>query len=247
MAFFDRFKRREILEPFDLSEIGVDMHSHLIPGIDDGAKTMEQSLVMLAKFESLGYRKVITTPHVMGDVYRNTPEVIRDGLQALQQRATEIGLSIEIEAAAEYYFDESLVEKLKNNEKLLTFGSNCVLFEYSFHAKPDRTEELIFELKSRGYQPVLAHFERYMYFLKSPEMANELRNKGVWIQVNLNSLCGHYGPEIKKQAETLVNKKWIDLVGSDCHRIEHLMILESSLRNSYYHKLKEIDLKNKFL
>lgn len=247
MAFFDRFKRKEILEPFDLSRIAVDMHSHLIPGIDDGAKTIEQSLVMLAKFESLGYRKVITTPHVMGDVYRNTPEIIFGGLQDLQQKAKEIGLSIEIQAAAEYYFDESLVEKLKKDEKLLTFGGNCVLFEYSFHAKPDRTEELLFELKSRAYQPVLAHFERYMYYLKSPEIANELREKGVWIQVNLNSLSGHYGPEIKKQAEILVDKQWLDLVGSDCHRIEHLMLLEANLRNPYYHKLAEINLKNKFL
>lgn len=247
MAFFDRFKRKEILEPFELSHIAVDMHSHLIPGIDDGAKTIEQSLVMLAKFESLGYRKVITTPHVMGDVYRNTPEIILGGLQDLQQKAKEIGLRIEIEAAAEYYFDESLVERLKKDEKLLTFGGNCVLFEYSFHAKPDRTEELLFELKSRAYQPVLAHFERYMYYLKSPEIANELREKGVWIQVNLNSLSGHYGPEIKKQAEILVDKQWLDLVGSDCHRIEHLMLLEANLRNPYYHKLAEIDLKNKFL
>lgn len=247
MAFFDLFKRKESLDPFDLSNIGVDMHSHLIPGIDDGAKTLEQSLVMLAKFESLGYRKVITTPHVMGDVYRNSPEIILSGLQVVKEKAKEIGLRIEMEAAAEYYFDDALVEKLKKNEKLLTFGSNCVLFEYSFHAKPDRTEELLFELKSKGYQPVLAHFERYLYFLKSPEIANELREQGVWIQVNLNSLNGHYGPEIKKQAELLVDNKWLDLVGSDCHRIEHLMILESNLRNPYYHKLLEIELKNKFL
>lgn len=246
MGFFDRFKKK-VLPPFDLALIGVDMHSHLIPAIDDGSKSMEQTLVMLAKFESMGFRKVITTPHIISDTYKNTPEIILSGLNAVREAATNLGLTIEIEAAAEYYYDETLLQKLKNGEELLTFGDKMLLFEFSFHSEPVRTEELFFELKTRGYKPVLAHFERYLYYLGKPEIANSLRENGVLIQLNLNSLSGHYGPEIKKQAEALIDNGWIDFVGTDCHRIEHLMLLESNLSNAYMHKLESLTLQNKFL
>lgn len=122
-----------------------------------------------------------------------------------------------------------------------------LLFEFSFHSEPVRTEELFFELKTRGYKPVLAHFERYLYYLGKPEIANSLRENGVLIQLNLNSLSGHYGPEIKKQAEALIDNGWVDFVGTDCHRIEHLMLLESNLNNAYMHKLESITLQNQFL
>lgn len=246
MGFFDRFKKK-VLPPFDLALIGVDMHSHLIPAIDDGSKSMEQTLVMLAKFESMGFRKVITTPHIISDTYKNTPEIILSGLNAVREAATNLGLTIEIEAAAEYYYDETLLQKLKDGEELLTFGDKMLLFEFSFHSEPVRTEELFFELKTRGYKPVLAHFERYLYFLGKPEIANSLRENGVLIQLNLNSLSGHYGPEIKKQAEALIDNGWVDFVGTDCHRIEHLMLLESNLSNAYMHKLESLTLQNQFL
>ena len=247
MGLFSRFKKQAKLPPFSIGEVLTDMHSHLIPGIDDGAKTMEQTLVMLAKFESLGYRKVITTPHIISDVYKNTPDIILSGLEEVRTAASQLGLSIEIEAAAEYYFDETLIQRLRSEESLLTFGKKCLLFEFSFHAIPDRINELLFELKTRGYQPVLAHFERYMYYLGKPEIAQQFRDQGVWIQINLNSLCGHYGPDIQRQAEVLIDKGWVDLVGTDCHRIEHLMILESNLSRPYFHKIGQLQLKNHVL
>jgi tyrosine-protein phosphatase YwqE len=223
------------------------MHSHLIPGIDDGSQNMDQTLIMLAKFESLGYRKVITTPHIISDVYKNDPQIIREGLKKVREAAIEKGLSIQIEAAAEYYFDETLLQKLRTGEELLTFSGKHVLFEFSFHEKPDRIDELLFEFKTRGYQPVLAHFERYLYWIRKPEQARIFREQGVLIQVNLNSLTGHYGPEIRKQAEKLVDMNCIDLVGTDCHRIEHLMILEKNLALPFMHKINQLDLKNSVL
>lgn len=248
MGFLDRFKKKDVaLDPIDFSLIGVDMHSHLIPGIDDGSKSLEQTLVMLAKFESLGYKKVITTPHIMSDVYLNTPDIILGGLEQVRNAANDLGLSISIEAAAEYYFDETLLARLHANEELLTFGNNCVLFEFSFHAVPDRVEQLIFELKTRGYQPILAHFERYLYYHGNPQKASWFRDQGVWIQLNLNSLGGHYGPEVQRQAEQIVKNNWVDLVGTDCHRIEHLMILEKNSKRPYFHKLLQLNLQNKNL
>lgn len=248
MGFLDIFKSKsESFDPVDLGLFQVDMHSHLIPGIDDGAQTMDDAIVMLAKFENLGYRKVITTPHIMGDSYKNTPEIILSGLDAVRHTAKEIGLKIEIEAAAEYYYDESLLKKLKNKERLMTFGENYVLFEFSFHAKPSRVEDLLFELLSQNYKPVLAHYERYGFLLGNVDQAKEWHERGVYIQMNLNSLTGHYGPEVKEQAEKLVDNKLVDFVGSDCHRIDHLMKMEQARSMAYMHKLLELDLKNKEL
>jgi tyrosine-protein phosphatase YwqE len=237
-------RKEEVLPPLDLSFLKTDMHSHLIPGIDDGSASMDDTIVMLAKFESLGYKKVVTTPHIMSDYFRNSPETILPALDEVRNVASKMNLNIEIEAAAEYYFDETLLNKLKNKEELLSFGDKHVLFEFSFHSKPSHTEELIFEFLTQGYQPVLAHFERYAWLEGSIDLAYQLRDKGVNIQMNFGSLGGHYGPMVQKQAEALVDNNLVDFAATDCHRIDHLMILEENLTRPYFHKLKELDLKN---
>lgn len=240
-------KKKPVLPPFDLSSFGVDMHSHLIPGIDDGSQSMDESIAMLAKFESFGYKKIITTPHIMNDYYRNTPEIILSGLKDVREEMKKHNLKIEIDAAAEYYFDETLLSRLKNKEELLTFGDNHVLFEFSFHSEPNQIDHLFFEFITQGYKPVLAHFERYGFLLGSVDKAAEWREKGINIQMNFNSLSGHYGPEVQKQAQLLVDEKLIDFVATDCHRMDHLMILEDNLVSPYIHKLGELPLKNKDL
>lgn len=240
-------KKESQREPFDLSTFKVDMHSHLIPGIDDGSKSMDETIAMLAKFESLGFEKVITTPHIMSDYFRNTPEIILGGLEKVRDELKHLNLKIELEAAAEYYYDETLMMKLKNKEKLLTFGDNYVLFEFSFHSEPSQIEALFFEMITQNYKPVLAHFERYVFLHGSIDKAKEWRSKGVNIQLNYNSLFGHYGPEVQKQARALVDSGEIDFVSTDCHRMDHLMALESSLGDGYLHKLGELRLKNSSL
>ncbi len=250
MSVFSRFfgrRRGKKLPPVDLSVLKVDMHSHLIPGIDDGSRSMDESIALLAKFENLGYEKVITTPHIMSDYYKNTPEIILGGLQEVQDTAKQLGLKIQIEAAAEYYFDETLLERLKRKEKLLTFDDNRVLFEFSMMTKPDQIEELLFQLLTQNYKPVLAHFERYSFFFGSVDQAVKWREKGIDIQMNLNSLTGHYGPQVKQQAERLVDAGAIDFVASDCHRMDHLLLIENSLHFPYFHKVLELELKNKSL
>lgn len=237
-------KRQPELQSIDLALFKVDMHSHLIPGIDDGSPNMDSTIAMLAKFESLGYTKIVTTPHIMSDYYRNTPEIISSGLEEVKHTAEQLGLKISIEAAAEYYFDDYLMGLVKSKQPLLTFGDNYVLVEFSFHSEPAQIEELFFELLTQGYKPVLAHFERYTYYLGSIEKAKEWRAKGVNIQMNLNSLTGHYGPGIKEQAERLVDEGQLDFVASDCHRIEHLLMMEKARNLPHYHKLLTLPLKN---
>ena len=247
MGLFDLFKKKkEVLEPFDLSRFKVDIHSHLIPGIDDGSQTMDQTIAMLAKFQSLGYKKVITTPHVMSDSFPNTSENILAGLEDVRAEIKKVGLTIEIEAAAEYYFDETFVAKIKAKD-LLTFGDNYVLLEFAFHSPPQYIDQMFFELQSRGYRPVVAHFERYMYYLGKIDRAIEWRQKGINIQININSLSGHYGPDIKKQAERLIDAGEFDFIGTDCHRIEHLILLENSLTSPYIRKIGNYLLKNTIL
>ncbi len=233
--------------PLNLANLQVDIHSHLIPGIDDGARNMDESIAMLAKFESLGYRKVVTTPHIMSDYFKNTPETILGGLENVRELAARLGLKIQIDAAAEYYYDESLMSRLKREEKLLTFDDNYLLFEYSMHSEPDNTEALIFEMTTRNYKPVIAHFERYPYYHGSVDKAKELRENGVFVQLNMNSLTGHYGPAIKKQAELMVDQNVIDFVGSDCHRMDHLINIEKHLTFEYFHKLESLSLVNRSL
>jgi tyrosine-protein phosphatase YwqE len=247
MGIFNFFgKKKEVLQPFDLSRLKVDIHSHLIPGIDDGSQTMDETIAMLAKFQSLGYKKVITTPHVMSDSFPNTSEIILAGLEEVRAEIKKVGLTIEIDAAAEYYFDETFVAKIKAKD-LLTFGDNYVLLEFPFHSTPQYIDQMFFELQSRGYRPVVAHFERYMYYLGKIDRAIEWRQKGINIQININSLSGHYGPDIKKQAERLIDAGEFDFIGTDCHRIEHLMLLEDSLTSPYIHKIGNYLLKNTIL
>ncbi|MES2798867.1 MAG: CpsB/CapC family capsule biosynthesis tyrosine phosphatase [Bacteroidota bacterium] len=240
---FSFFKKKPSRLPIDLSRLGVDMHSHLIPGIDDGAKTIDESIAMLYKFQELGYRRVITTPHTMSDYYKNTPEIILSGLENVRAEARKIGLTIEIEAASEYYFDDLFMKKI-GTEEILTFGGNHVLVEFAMRGVPLYENDMFFALIKNNYQPVLAHFERYMGFFGSVDKAKEYKDRGILIQMNLLSLTGHYGPEVKKQAERLVDAKLVDFAATDCHRIDHLMLLEKHLSDEYFHKLLELELRN---
>jgi tyrosine-protein phosphatase YwqE len=240
MGLFSFFKKTS--EPIMLSKLGTDIHSHLLPGIDDGAQTLDHSIAMIQKFVDLGFKKLITTPHIMSDAYPNTPETINNALNEVRNELSRLQIPIEIEAAAEYYNDEFFFN-LIDSEPLLTFMEKYVLFEFSFHQAPMHTNELIFKLQGKNYKPVLAHYERYNFYHSTKE-AEEFREKGVLIQMNINSLTGHYGPKAQKIAESLVENKLVDVLGTDCHRIEHLMMMEKNLSKPYFHKMLDLDLLN---
>ncbi|WP_430404814.1 tyrosine-protein phosphatase [Fluviicola sp.] len=244
MGLLNVFNRQK-KEAADLGgKLLVDIHSHLLPGIDDGAPTMDHTIGMLRKFEELGYRKLILTPHIMSGVYDNTSEIILKKMEEVRTVSRDLGLKLILEASGEYYFDETLFERIRNKD-LLPFNGNHLLFEFSFRNQPSQVEELVFQLQSAGYQPVLAHFERYIYFHSSIEVAKSLRERGCFIQVNLNSFTGHYGPEVKTQAIRLLKAGLIDILGSDCHRIQHLESIERSLKDPLFHQILELQVKNR--
>jgi tyrosine-protein phosphatase YwqE len=241
------FKTAPKLPPIDLSILGTDVHSHLIPAIDDGSKSLEDSIAMLKKFSSLGYKKVITTPHVMSDFYRNSPETILGGLETVKAELTQQGITIEIEAAAEYYLDFHLSDLIAE-KKVMTFGDNYVLFELSFSQEQPNVNEIVFELITEGYKPILAHVERYPFYNNDWKRIEEYRDRGVLLQMNMLSLSGHYGPHVKRMAEQLIDRDWIDLIGSDCHNIHHLELIDQMRTNPYLHKIsKKENLLNKRL
>jgi protein-tyrosine phosphatase len=246
MSIFSFLQSKRESVSIDLSILEVDVHNHLLPGIDDGAKTMDHTIGMLRKFEELGYKKLIMTPHVMNGVYNNTRETILGKLEEVKTVAASLGMNLELEASAEYFFDDTLFDRLRNND-LLPFAGNHILFECSFRNEPSQLEEFVFQLCTSGYQPVIAHFERYPYYHGSTDFANRLRDMGVWIQLNFNSLTGHYGPEVKKQGIRLIKEGLVDIASTDCHRIEHLQLLEKHMGEEAFHQLMALPLKNKQL
>jgi tyrosine-protein phosphatase YwqE len=229
-------KREASVAPADLSVLGVDVHSHFIPGIDDGAQNLSQSIELLAAMRELGYRKVITTPHSMADGYRNTPEIILGGLEKLKHEVVRVGLDIEVEAAAEYYLDHELDPKVEGRQ-VLTFGKDHLLFELPFISEPPMLRQVVFQMQTQGYRPVLAHPERYAFWYNDFSRYTELKDRGVLFQLNTIALMGAYGPKAKEIAERLIDAGAYEFLGSDCHQLGHVDAIRSALTRPYLHKL----------
>jgi protein-tyrosine phosphatase len=213
-----------------LGSLRCDMHSHLIPGIDDGSPDLETSIRLIRGFIDLGYTKIITTPHVNADIFPNTPAVIRAGHSVVTAELRRQNIEIEFHAAAEYLMDEHFTKLLAGGEPLLTLKDNLVLVELSFAVPAINLREIIFDTQLKGYQPVLAHPERYLYFGANKKWYDQLRDAGCLFQLNLLSFAGHYGPDSRQLAEYLIKKRYIDLLGSDLHHDKHLELLRTSAR-----------------
>ncbi|MBD8491074.1 capsular biosynthesis protein [Echinicola sp. CAU 1574] len=244
MGLLDLFKSKKQTGPLSLDWMEVDMHSHLIPGIDDGSKSLNESIELIKRLQGYGLRKLITTPHVMTEFYKNTPEIISEGLTKVQEALKKEGIAIEIEAAAEYYLDEIFNEKLEKGEPLLTFGDNHILIETGFINKPRMLQETFFALETKGYKPIFAHPERYLYLHQDPELFDSLIEKGVLFQMNLLSLTGYYSKPVKQLAEKMIDRKAIKFVGTDCHNHRYLDALQHLPNSKYYSKLKALTLSN---
>ncbi len=214
-------------------KLKVDIHSHLLPGLDDGVKTFEESLEILKELQNQGYQKVITTPHIYPEVYPNTPDQIEEKFIELQAYLKKSGLQIQVEFAAEYFMDVSFLEALNKGERILTFGGKYVLFETPFLSKPLIFDEVVFQLKSKGYIPVLAHPERYLYLENEMSWLEEISSRGVLFQINIPSLLGVYGDDVKKMALSLIKESKASFLGSDLHRVKQLPVVKQVLKSKY--------------
>lgn len=226
----------------------VDMHSHLIPAIDDGSQNVESSLLMLRKLSELGYKKVITTPHIMKDFYPNSMENIRNGLIELNSELKKNNVDILVEVAAEYYIDKHFEDLLESDE-ILCFGSKrYVLIELSFVSPAPNFESIVFTMLTKGYTPILAHPERYNYWADNKNLYSHLKDIGCNLQVNIPSLLGYYGKNIKNTAYGIIKNEFCDFLGTDLHNLKHLSVLEEgSFDNQMNTILNKYEFKNSIL
>ena len=233
---FSFFKRNDNnFEPVNFDSIVCDMHSHLIPAIDDGSPDLETSVQIIKNLQSLGFKKIVTTPHIMCDFYRNTPEIILDGLKDLQDELKRQSVEIKISAAAEYYIDYDFEAKVDSGDKFLTIGDNQLLIETSFISSPPNFGDTIFKLQLAGYRIILAHPERYS-FMTFEDLKN-YKTRSLCLQINLLSLLGFYGQPAKQMAEKLIENNMVDYVGTDCHNLHQSTLYSKCFTNKHWHML----------
>jgi len=208
------------------SFLGADMHSHLIPGIDDGAQTIEDSLSLVRSLCDMGFKTIITTPHTMIDFYPNTTQTIQDGLKKLQDAVEEQNIPVNIKAASEYYIDEHFIN-LIDSGPLLTIYKNEVLVEFSMLYEPPMLFDAIYKVQQAGYRPIIAHPERYLFFHRNFTRYHDLKERGCLLQLNMLSVAGYYGRNIKSVADELLTKSLYDYCGTDMHHQRHAATLRA--------------------
>jgi tyrosine-protein phosphatase YwqE len=215
------------------------MHNHVLPGVDDGSPSVEESLKMIRTWIGLGFTKVITTPHVIAAIYPNTRERIMAQGSRLKEVIKDEGLKLELEVAAEYQLDFEFTGKLDKGQ-MIGFGPrNYLLMELPMQQPSYSVDEMFFQAQLAGYEPVVAHPERYSYLLGKQKNYETFKNKGYFFQMNLSSVNGFYGPAVKKTAEILIREGMIDFVGSDAHHAKQLEELPALLRNKVFIRLLE--------
>ncbi|ULQ56275.1 histidinol phosphatase [Flavihumibacter rivuli] len=223
---FSFFHKKSKPVPLDLSIIGTDMHSHLLPGIDDGSPDTATSLQLIRGLEDLGYSRLITTPHVLWDLYRNDDASIEAA--ELELRVAAEGKDMVLRSAAEYMLDEHFSLLVRDKQPLRTLAGNYVLVEFSFVSLPFDWKQVFFDLQINGYQPVLAHPERYTYLMGQTGIYEEISAMGVLLQLNINSLTGYYGKPALSLAKHLVKHKLVHFLGTDLHHSRHLDAIRQS-------------------
>ena len=200
----------------------VDIHSHILPGVDDGAKEIGESIKMINDMSSLGFKKIIATPHTYPGLYENTNDTIFKSFKTLKK---ELNSDFLVDYASEYLLDFSLIEK-SEKKNLLTLKENYVLVEMSYMGAPIRLDDIIFSILTNDYIPVLAHPERYRFFFNDFNLYKKLKKYGFKFQINLLSTTGYYGPEVLKITNKLLENKMVDFVGSDIHNSKHIEIIK---------------------
>lgn len=217
--------------------MGADMHSHLIPGIDDGSTDMETTLAMLKEYQQIGFKKIITSPHVVSDGYNNNTATILAGRDKVREAIKSSEINIEFDAVAEYYLDESITAKIEKKD-LLTFGKNYLLVEVSYFEKQLNTEELLYQLQVAGYRIILAHPERYPYYYENDfKTYRSFKDRNIYFQVNIGSLVGKYGKNAQQTAERLVDNNMVDFLGSDLHKLTQFQTMREALATKHVVKL----------
>ncbi|MHB1147650.1 MAG: tyrosine-protein phosphatase [Lutibacter sp.] len=241
-SFFQKKTPLTSLFPADF----VDIHSHFLPNIDDGSKSMDESVALLRRMHGFGIKNIICTPHVMESVWENSSETIQQKLVALQAHLKSIEFTdITLHVAAEYMLDANF-DRLLKTEKLLALKDNYILVELSFLNAPINLYETLFQIQIAGYKPVLAHPERYSYFHNDFKEYEKLKAAGCLFQLNLLSLSNYYGSSVTAAAIQLLKQQLIDFTGTDTHKQHHLDFLEKVVDGKVLKLIEPILVANAF-
>lgn len=232
---FNFFKKKQ--EPIQLC-FNTDIHCHIVPGIDDGSPDVNTSIELIERMQSWGITRIIATPHVTQASFENTPETMSQALNLLKEELRTRGNNIDISHSAEYRIDELFLKHLGENI-IVPMPNNYILVENSFIQEPWNLDQILFDLKVKGYKPILAHPERYMYYYAKRERYNTIHNTGTKLQINLLSLAGHYGKDEKRIAMELIEKGLVDFIGTDLHNHRHADAIEAFLSSKEYRKIKD--------
>lgn len=220
----------------DFSVLQTDLHSHLLPGIDDGVPTLDEALELIEALVQMGYQRLITTPHVSGERYPNTSTTICEKERAVQEAIRKAGIPVEFRAAAEYMLDENFGRLMRENDLLPLDEQGHILVEMSFLHPPLALHKYLFELQGKGYKPVLAHPERYPFYHLKLEEYQALKQAGCLFQINILSITGHYGLDVQQSALLLLKQGMVDFLGTDAHRMRHALTLQAALRSGHLEK-----------
>lgn len=223
----------------------IDIHSHLLPGIDDGAKNINATADLIRSLQTIGFKKFITTPHIYKDVWENTHEGILEKKEETELLLLEKNIQVPIKAATEYFIDDTFA-KLFQNQKLLTLKDTFVLVEMSYINAPIQLYDILFDLQIAGYQPVLAHPERYLFYHNNLNEYKKLKKSGCKFQLNLLATVGYYGNKVAKVAENLLSNGMYDFVGSDVHHEKHIAAFDLKTLVKETKALEEVIAKNQF-
>src|SRR5690606_15771823 len=227
-----------------LAWIGMDMHNHILPGIDDGSPDVAQSLHLIRGLKDLGIQKAIATPHVMHGVHDNTPATIAEAFNKLKQAISESGMKFNLQYSAEYMIDDQIATLIQN-DNLCALPNRHLLIEMSYLAESKALFQTIKDIQEKGYQPILAHPERYNYYHQNFKIYKEIKDAGCLLQLNLLSISRYYGEPVKSTALTLIKSGMYDLVGTDMHHDKHLHALKIvAAKYDIFDLLKDNPIKN---
>lgn len=222
----------------------IDIHSHLLPGIDDGVKSMNESIEAIQGLMNLGFKGCVTTPHFYEEFYPNQESEVLALGEELKHEISKRSIEFDLMVAGEYFIDASLLDKIKSGQPINSFGKQYLLVETSFLEKPQIFEEVIFELRTAGYRPVLAHPERYQYLFENPNLAKKWNEQGILMQVTTGSLAGIYGKGPQKLARNFLEMNIVNCLGSDLHSPKQLQGLTAGMTTKNYKKAMKSSLLN---
>ncbi|MET0570524.1 MAG: CpsB/CapC family capsule biosynthesis tyrosine phosphatase, partial [Pedobacter agri] len=228
---FNFFTKRNKIT--DLSWLGTDMHSHILPGIDDGSPDVATSLRFVKALESLGFNHSIATPHIFKELYPNNFETIAKAKDELQHAMDAAGVNFKLESAAEYMIDQDF----NLDAEICSLQHQYLLIEMSYLNESPNIIPQIFNVEIKGYKPILAHPERYIFYFKDHSKLQIFKEKGCLLQLNLLSVTGYYGKEVKQLAEYLLKENMYDLAGTDLHHDKHLATLTNVVESGKLYDL----------